>query len=735
MNFQHPKKNTAVKIDLLFGRSVREFVPPSNEAANGVTAQNQSKSTASVVALNSLPRQNAAGALETQNMSNHENSNHSSENVNENQTHDSQPNPENGVRRVRELVGNHAVLIPVEKGKKKPVPQGWQQFTIERMSDPAYLAQLEIGNIGILLGSASDDLCAIDVDDDAAVEPFLALNPLLRTTLRTKGARGAQFWIQVTDEYPKLTKLKTKAGEDWGEWRADGGQSVIYGTHPDTQQPYTVAHEAKPIEMAFGGIHWPEDLKLPWVKTDFDQVAEVDGQPFSFSLNRSVSLNQMFFVRKYTLEHHIRYDSGLGDFFQYDALDGLWKKQSVEAIKRAFIDDLGSAAREAKLPAVFLKRTDGFVGGLVNLLKATVETRDSFAARPPAIHVRNGMICFEGDEVVLRTFHPSYLSRNQCPFDFNPNADCPRFKRELLETALNEDDILLLQKWAGAVLLGHNAAQRFLMMLGTPGGGKSTLMNILERVIGLQNVSQLRTEHLADKFELYSFTGKTLLTGKDVAADFLMHKGAHVLKALVGQDLLEAEKKGANERVSLRGDFNVGITCNTDLNIRLQGDAGAWRRRLLVVKYDRPAPTKKIVNLPDQLLEQEGAGILRWMVEGAMALLDDLREHGDYDLTDAQTQQVNRLMDQSDSVRRFVQEGLVSRKGESITSADLLVAYYEFCEERGWYPFPTNELRSQLPRHMLEVHKANVRHDIDRGGKSVRGYKHVALVTGGQGND
>jgi len=648
---------------------------------------------------------------------------------------EAQPNPENGVRRVRELVGNNAVLIPVEKGKKKPVPLGWQQFTIEKMSDPTYLAKLETGNIGVLLGSASDDLCAIDVDDDEAVEPFLALNPLLRGTLRTHGARGAQFWIQVTDAYHKLTKLKTKAGADWGEWRADGGQSVIYGTHPDTQKPYAVEHEAKPIEMAFTDIHWPEDLKLPWVKTDFDQVAEGDGQPFTISPNGSVTLNQMFFVRKYTLEHHVRYESGLGDFFQYDAADGLWKKQSVEAIKRGFLEDLANAARETKLSAVFLKRTDSFVGGLVNLLKATVETRDSFSGRPPAIHVRNGMICFEEDEVTLNSFHPSYLSRNQCPFDFDPTADCPRFKRELLETALNDDDISLLQKWAGSVLLGHNAAQRFLMMLGTPGGGKSTLMNILERVIGLQNVSQLRTEHLADKFELYSFAGKTLLTGKDVASDFLMHKGAHVLKALVGHDLLEAEKKGANERVSLRGDFNVGITCNTDLNIRLQGDAGAWRRRLLVVKYDRPAPTKKIVNLPDLLLAQEGAGILRWMVEGAVALLDDLREYGDYHLTDAQKQQVNRLMDQSDSVRRFVQEGLVYRKGADITGSDLLVAYYEFCEDRGWYPFPTGELRIQLPRQMLEIHKASYRHDIDREGKRARGYKHVALTNGGNAND
>jgi len=651
------------------------------------------------------------------------------------EAHNSQSDSTNAVRRVRELVGDKAVLLPVEKGQKRPAISDWQKVTIDRMSDPVYLAQLETGNIGVLLGSASDDLCAIDVDDDAAVEPFLALNPLLRTTLRSRGARGAQFWIKVTDAYPKLTKLKIKAGADWGEWRADGGQSVIHGTHPDTQKPYTIEHEAKPIEIAFTDIQWPADLKLPWVKTDFDTVVDADGHPFTLSERGGVTLNQMFFVRKYTLEHHVLYDSGLGDFFQYEAVDGLWKKQSVEAIKRGFLEDLSNAAKESHLPAVFLKRTDGFVGGLVNLLKATVETRDKFATRPPAIHVANGMICFEGDEVVLKTFHPDYLSRNRCPFRFDPDAQCPRFMSELLEPALAADDIHLLQKWAGAVLLGHNASQRFLMLLGTPAGGKSTAMTVLERTIGLENVAQMRTEHLSDKFELYGFAGKTLLTGKDVAADFLMHKGSHVLKALVGHDLLEAEKKGFNERVQLRGDFNVGITCNADLNIRLQGDAGAWRRRLLVIKYEREAPTKRIADFADQLLAQEGAGILRWMVEGAIDLLDDIRDLGDYRLSDAQKKRIDHLMDQSDSVRRFVQEGVVRKKGLDIPSADLLSGYYAFCEDRGWHPQPTSELRSQLPKHMLEIHKAHCRHDVMSGCKSVRGYVNITLAAGGQSND
>lgn len=637
--------------------------------------------------------------------------------------------PDDIVANLQGLLGQDVVLIPLKANTKKPVHEGWPQTTVDAMNDATYVASLYRGNIGVALGTNSGGLCAIDIDHDDQVEPFLAINPRLTTTLRTRGSRGVQLWVRIAGDYQKLTKLKTQDGKDWGEWRADGGQSVIHGVHPDGMR-YQRVVDAAPVEIAFNDINWSAHLKLPWVKDDFDLLVEDDGLPFTVSDKGGVTLNQVFFVRKYMLEHRVLYDAGLGEFFEYNQVNGLWEQQTVESIKRELASDLTRTAKESGHATIFAKRTDGLLCGLVSLLRSLAERREVFTNRPRAIHVANGMICFEGDEVVLRSFHPDFLSRNQCPFAFDPTAKCPRFKQELLGAALEEEDARLLQKWAGGVLLGRNAAQRFLLLLGTPGGGKSTVMDILERTIGLANVSQLRTDHLKDRFELFGFVGRTLLTGKDVDANFLMSKGAYVLKALVGGDLLEAEKKGFNQRVHVRGDFNVGITCNADLNIRLEGDVGAWRRRLLVIKYDRPAPTKPIPDFADQLLAEEGAGILRWMVEGAIELLNDLQEEGKFILSEGQRSRIDRLMNQSDSVRRFVEEGVVPRQGSDLTVNDSFVAYYEFCEQRSWHPMSTSELSAQLPRHMLEVHKATKRHDIERGDKMVRGYKHVALALG-----
>jgi putative DNA primase/helicase len=86
----------------------------------------------------------------------------------------------------------------------------------------------------------------------------------------------------------------------------------------------------------------------------------------------------------------------------------------------------------------------------------------------------------------------------------------------------------------GALLLGGNPAQRVFILTGTAGAGKSTLMKIFERIVGINNVYELRTALLHERFEQSRFIGKSLLTGKDVPGDFLQKQGAYVIKKLVG---------------------------------------------------------------------------------------------------------------------------------------------------------------------------------------------------------
>jgi phage/plasmid-associated DNA primase len=300
-----------------------------------------------------------------------------------------------------------------------------------------------------------------------------------------------------------------------------------------------------------------------------------------------------------------------------------------------------------------------------------------------------------------------------------------------LKPALDDADIELLQIWTGGVLLGQNPAQRLMIIMGTPGGGKSTVVEIIEKVIGEQNVAQIRTEHLGKQFEMYKFLGKTLLTGKDVDPDFLNERHASMIKAWVGGDLLDAEKKNGNEHFQLRGCFNVAITCNARLTVRLKGDVGAWERRILLLQYERPKPKKRIADFASRLISEEGPGILNWMAVGAKKYMAEVKEFGDIRLTAAQSERVDRLLKESDSLRQFVETRIVKAPLHEITSDELRNGYLDFCEEMGWRVFEAREVKASIADLMMQIHQVRQRHDISRLDKTQRGFKGVRLLEGG----
>jgi len=154
-----------------------------------------------------------------------------------------------------------AVLIPIPTGEKGPKIPGWQKLTLPEMT-ATYLARLEGGNIGVLLGAASEGLVSIDADSDDFLEAFLVANPGLRESLITNGARGGNVWLRVRGTFPKSGKIKAADGSPWGEFRAEGNQTVIYGTHP-SRCDY-INNKKAPLSVEFATIQWPAGLRLPW---------------------------------------------------------------------------------------------------------------------------------------------------------------------------------------------------------------------------------------------------------------------------------------------------------------------------------------------------------------------------------------------------------------------------------------------------------------------------------------
>ncbi|MCS5573549.1 MAG: hypothetical protein NZ789_11495, partial [Pseudomonadales bacterium] len=221
---------------------------------------------------------------------------------------------------------------------------------------------------------------------------------------------------------------------------------------------------------------------------------------------------------------------------------------------------------------------------------------------------------------------------------------------------------------------------------------------------------------------------KTLLIGSDVSGRFLMHKYAHVIKSLVGGDPLSGEGKNKNGCFDIKGNFNIIISCNTRLKVRLESDIGAWKRRLLIVRYEKPPPKKPIPDFDVQLVEREGSGILNWALEGLQKALADIDESGNLRLSQEQERRVDALLAESESVRHFVDHCLIRDNNSDVTSDESVQAYAEYCSDRAWNPLPITVVQQQLPDLMLEFFRAAKSNSVQRAGKSQRGWRGVRLA-------
>ena len=460
--------------------------------------------------------------------------------------------------------------------------------------------------------------------------------------------------------------------------------------------------------------------------TASDPVFRQYGPPFMVDEGGKASINERAIAAKCAEKHTILFDTKLRVFMRYDADTGLWAAECESKVRRLIGDlllELGEKCELLRFAQALKVSHFTAVAKMIQSYQVSVTTLPSSGL----VHAANGVIDLRGVKPKLLPHDQGYMYTLSAGVEYDADAKCTRFEKVLLGQALENEDSLLLQKYFGSMLLGPNLTHGILIIRGTPGGGKSTLVTIIEKILGLDLVAYLRTAHLGGRFETSAFIGKRLLVGKDVGGDTLSNSGAHFLKSLVGGDQMQGEYKFNPKKFQMKGDYHVAIAANSNLNIALDGDAEAWRRRLLIVDFNRPKTTKPESNLAENLVAAEASGILNWMVAGALLCRKECAEKGHIVLTKKQEQLVTELLKDSDNMPAFIDAAVVADDDGDVTSEELLLKYREHCISHGWKQVPGSKFQTRIPDLLCKEFGVLRRHDIKRDGRPLRGYRGIRL--------
>ena len=324
-------------------------------------------------------------------------------------------------------------------------------------------------------------------------------------------------------------------------------------------------------------------------------------------------------------------------------------------------------------------------------------------------------------------FRSDYHSRNRCNLVYDPQADCPRFKKQLLAPLLEPEDIDLLQKYFGQCLLGRNLTQTIMLLTGSGGSGKGTIANILELVVGAANCMQIRPGCIGSRFETSSFIGKTLLTGKESQTSFFTTKGMGIMKSLVGDDALRVELKHSNETQMIQGMYNVFIVGNAVpvLEFESDDDISAWHRRLRWIKCNSYKPENPVDNFANVLFEEEGSGILNWCLEGLAELLT--AKSSRLPMSDVQKMRLDFLFRQSFQLESILGKFLEPCPGSNLTTEEIYSVYIDLAQKIGWRLIPKRKFETELPEHMQKIFNLTRNRDIKRNGTNRSGYRNIRV--------
>lgn len=298
------------------------------------------------------------------------------------------------------------------------------------------------------------------------------------------------------------------------------------------------------------------------------------------------------------------------------------------------------------------------------------------------INFKNGFYDPIGKKMIPHD--PKYRAVNQIPHEYDPEGKlkgktvqdwleyiCPVPEEE---PKISDDREMLLQ-YSGLCMTRDVRQQKFLIIQGEGGSGKSTLIKLFDSVIGAENTSNISLNQLSQRFFAYGLMGKLLNSCADLEIDAL--SDVSTLKKVLGEDAILAEPKG-KDPFSFYSYARLIFSTN-QLPIVKEEKTNGFYRRLLILTMDRvPEPEKRDPKFFDSL-SAEIDDFIRLSVEA----LERMYQTGKITESASSKEAVKRLRCDSDTVEAFLNndEIVVINQSSSIKKLILFEKYEAYCKE------------------------------------------------------
>ena len=388
-----------------------------------------------------------------------------------------------------------------------------------------------------------------------------------------------------------------------------------------------------------------------------DWLAELRKQCFS-------APSEDYIAKLVVSGHNLKYFSGLG-FYEY--LKGYWKRLDDETVQKYISDELGSY------------RKGSLITNIIKLIKADCISEEVFNQKP-VFNFINGTLHL--DTMEFTDHNPADLCSFKVDYAYNPEAHSSEWEKFISDIADGDvKRIDLLQEISGYVLYSSNDFQTCAILLGEGSNGKSVYINMLTKVFGEDQVSNVEMASLTNDFQKILLKDSLLNVATETNSD--VRGTESVFKQIVAGDYISGCYKN-KDFVKFKPRCKMIFACNEIPKVN--DSSFGFARRMMLVKFVNRFVKDPDPNNPHQFLRDDDLterlskqlpAIFNWCLEG----YKNLHIFKEFTVTDDAEQLMRDFKETTSPISIFISDYPIQG---NITNERLYEQYKQWCYDNGY---------------------------------------------------
>lgn len=429
-------------------------------------------------------------------------------------------------------------------------------------------------------------------------------------------------------------------------------------------------------------------------------------------------------------DHKLIYSDAIGTY-EYNPDKGIFIPKSDTQIKKYVQDTLGDRFSGEPLESRITK----------TILTKVVVPNELELNYQNKLVLKNGTYNLDTD--TLETHKFNNFATIALDYNFDPEADCPNFKRFVSQLmSENPQKVKVLQEALGYCLIKDKFLDVAFFFIGkNASNGKSTLMEIIRLILGVERITAVPMDCLTNPNYLYTMKNSWLNISGDEKTGKKSKDINSIFKMITSKDPITTKQLFKDPQTTiLRTKF---IFSSNDYLLFNSYDAGIDRRVVLIDFNESFVNNplwenehQKDVKLSSKLLE-EAPGILNWLIEGKNRLLMQ-GEPSTYEGQEALKEEFKYLSENLYLFYDFIADIFNNaikeyEEGKSpfpfIKNRELYNNYKSFCDSNGFIPKNSVNFSKDFSRVLIEKRRKLGEKWERCTYKNERGFKRIAVKT------